>query len=156
MSWYHQTSKVGVAPALCIAWASAHWINIGHFGLLDSQWLHYYSIRWTFLWKCISMALVAVVYLPNTHCYKYCKWFDEAPEQRPLLINSDAQHTNPSTVWNHANDPTELHCLQITSWNDRLCDWCYLYTIIFYTVMAKQLYAKCPLCFTNYSNAAKY
>ena len=51
----------------------------------------------------ISLALVAVVYLPDIHCHKYCK---EAPDQRSLLINSDTQPTNPSSVWDHANDPS--------------------------------------------------
>ena len=51
----------------------------------------------------ILLALVIVVYQPDIHCHK-C--FKEAPDQRPLLVNSGTQHTNPASLWDHANDPS--------------------------------------------------
>ena len=55
----------------------------------------------------ISLALVAVVYLPDIHCRKYCKYFKRASDERcALLAKSDTQHTNRAPVWNHANDPS--------------------------------------------------
>ena len=52
------------------------------------------------------LAVVVVVYLPDIHCHKYCKCFKGAPDQRPLLVNSGTQYTNPASVWNHAKDPS--------------------------------------------------
>ena len=52
------------------------------------------------------LAVVVVVYLPDIHHHKYCKCFKAAPDQRPLLVNSGTQHTNPASVWDHANDPS--------------------------------------------------
>ena len=52
------------------------------------------------------LAVVVVIYLPDTPYHKYCKCFKAAPDQRPLLVNSGTQHTNPASVWDHATDPS--------------------------------------------------
>ena len=52
------------------------------------------------------LAVVVVVYLPDTHYHTFCKCFKGAPDQRPLLVNSGTQHTNPASVWDHANVPS--------------------------------------------------
>ena len=62
----------------------------------------------TFLDLVIILTLIILVYLPDVHCHNNncCKCFKRAPDQRPLLVNSGTQHTNPASVWNHANDPS--------------------------------------------------
>ena len=54
----------------------------------------------------IVLVVVVVVYLPDIHCHSFCKCFKGAPDQRPLLVNSGTQYTNPASVWDHANDPS--------------------------------------------------
>ena len=57
----------------------------------------------TFLDLVIVLVLTILVYLPDIH---YCKRLKGAPDQRPLLVNSGTQHTNPASVWDHANVPS--------------------------------------------------
>ena len=57
----------------------------------------------TFLDLVIVLVLTILVYLPDIH---YCKRLKGAPDQRLLLVNSGTQHTNPASVWDHANVPS--------------------------------------------------
>ena len=59
-----------------------------------------------FLELVILLVLLTLVYLPEIHCHSFCKCFKGAPDQRPLLVNSGTQHTNPASVWDHANVPS--------------------------------------------------
>ena len=54
----------------------------------------------------ILLVLLTLVYLPDIHYHSICKCFKGAPDQRPLLVNSGTQHTNPASVWDHANVPS--------------------------------------------------
>ena len=80
--------------------------------LLSIYWTHKYCTALIvnelsiFVQLVIVLAIVVVVYLPDIHHHKYCKCFKAAPDQRPLLVNSGTQHTNPASVWDHANDPS--------------------------------------------------
>ena len=62
------------------------------------------------LYSLIRMAalltLLALVYLPSIQCHERCKCFKRACDQTPLLPNSGLQHTNPESVWDHANVPS--------------------------------------------------
>ena len=52
------------------------------------------------------LTLLALVYLPSIQCRERCKCFKRACDQTPLLPNSGLQHTNPESVWDHANVPS--------------------------------------------------
>ena len=52
------------------------------------------------------LTLLALVYLPSIQCRERCKCFKRACDQAPLLLNSGLQHTNPESVWDHANVPS--------------------------------------------------
>ena len=52
------------------------------------------------------LTLLALVHLPSIQCCERCKCFKRACDQTPLLLNSGLQHTNPESVWNHANVPS--------------------------------------------------
>ena len=52
------------------------------------------------------LLVLALVYLPSIQCCERCKCFKRACDQTPLLPNSGLQHTNPESVWDHANVPS--------------------------------------------------
>ena len=52
------------------------------------------------------LTLLALVHLPSIQCRELCKCFKRACDQTPLLPNSGLQHTNPESVWDHANVPS--------------------------------------------------
>ena len=52
------------------------------------------------------LLVLALVYLPSIQCRERCKCFKRACDQTPLLPNSGLQHTNPESVWDHANVPS--------------------------------------------------
>ena len=52
------------------------------------------------------LTLLALVHLPSIQCREWCKCFKRACDQTPLLPNSGLQHTNPESVWDHANVPS--------------------------------------------------
>ena len=52
------------------------------------------------------LTLLALVHLPSIQCCEWCKCFKRACDQTPLLLNSGLQHTNPESVWDHANVPS--------------------------------------------------
>ena len=52
------------------------------------------------------LTLLALVHLPSIQCREWCKCFKRACNQTPLLPNSGLQHTNPESVWDHANVPS--------------------------------------------------
>ena len=54
----------------------------------------------------ILLTLLAFIHLPSIQCCEWCKCFKRACDQTPLLPNSGLQHTNPESVWDHANVPS--------------------------------------------------
>ena len=54
----------------------------------------------------VLLMLLALVYLPSIQRREWCKCFKRACDQAPLLPNSGLQHTNPESVWDHANVPS--------------------------------------------------
>ena len=95
-------------------------------GLALTPWIHDDYITVTiilvkYLQLVILLVLVALVYLPDIHCHRFCKCFKRAPDQRPLLVNSGTRHTNPASVWGHANDPSYT-VYNPPPVNVRLCD----------------------------------
>ena len=52
------------------------------------------------------LTLLALIHLPSIQCRERCKCFKRACDQTPLLPNSGLQHTNPESVWDHANVPS--------------------------------------------------
>ena len=58
------------------------------------------SIFFTIVKLTFVLALIVLMY-SNTKCL-LCT----ATDRTPLLIPSEKQHTNPASVWDHANDPS--------------------------------------------------
>ena len=54
----------------------------------------------------ILLTLLAFIHLPSIQYREWCKCFKRACDQAPLLPNSGLQHTNPESVWDHANVPS--------------------------------------------------
>ena len=52
------------------------------------------------------LLVLALVHLPSIQRREGCKCFKRACDQTPLLPNSGLQHTNPESVWDHANVPS--------------------------------------------------
>ena len=52
------------------------------------------------------LTLLALLHLPSIQSCERCKCFKRACDQAPLLPNSGLQHTNPESVWDHANVPS--------------------------------------------------
>ena len=51
----------------------------------------------------VLFLFVMLIYLPSTQCYKCYK---RTPVQLPLLPNTEMQHTNPPSEWDHSNVPS--------------------------------------------------
>ena len=54
----------------------------------------------------VLLTLLPLVHLPSIQYREWCKCFKRACDQAPLLPNSGLQHTNPESVWDHANVPS--------------------------------------------------
>ena len=51
----------------------------------------------------LLLPLIMVIYLPSTLC---CKCHKRTPDHSPLLPNTEMQHTNPPSEWDHSNVPS--------------------------------------------------
>ena len=52
------------------------------------------------------LLVLALIHLPSIQYREWCKCFKRACDQARLLPNSGLQHTNPESVWDHANVPS--------------------------------------------------
>ena len=64
------------------------------------------EVLFSLIGSAVLLTLLALVHLPSIQCRERCKCFKRACDQTPLLPNSGLQHTNPESVWDHANVPS--------------------------------------------------